>query len=170
MSASNKLIFSLEQTLTADEKTQACKNIGAVQGYTMNTLSGSRQITYQEASSGTVGFNVHFNDIGGVILYDVGIEVPQSANLGQNSYPVIVKLNFTFEGGGTSYATVATGVLCRTGQNRAWVLYVNFAYDYDHHNQKITALTLSVDWGEWTVQQNTEIIYTLRSTGLRVPT
>lgn len=30
MPASNKLIFSLNQTLTDDEKTQACKNIGAI--------------------------------------------------------------------------------------------------------------------------------------------
>lgn len=170
MSASNKLIFSLEQTLTTDQKIQACKNIGAVNAYTMNTLTGSLQLSQAQASSGTVAFSVFWPGISGVILYDVGIEVPQSANLGQNTYPVIVKLNFTFEGGNTAYATVATGVLCRTGSNRAWDCYLNFAYDFDHHNQPITALNLSIDWGDGVIPQNTEIIYTIRSTGYKTPT
>lgn len=170
MSASNKLIFSLAQNLTDDEKSRACKNIGAIRSFAMNTITGSHQLTQGEASTGTVNFSVFWTGISGVILYDVGIEVPETANLGQNTYPVIVKLNFTFEGGGTAYATVATGVLCRTGSNRPWDCYVNFAYDYDQHNRPITALKLSVEWGEWVIPQNTEIIYTVRITGYKVPT
>ncbi len=157
MSASNKLIFSLAQNLDIDEKNQACKNIGAIRGYNVNTITGSHQISQSEAQTGTMTFSVFNSGIKGVMLYNVGIEVPASANLSQNVYPVQVKLNFTFEGGGTSYATVATGVLCRTGNDRAWDLYVNFFYDFDHHNRAITALKMTVDWGELTIPQSTEI-------------
>lgn len=169
MSASNKLIFSLEQNLTTDEQNRACKNIGAIRGYNITTTTGSHQISQSEASSGTMTFSVFTDGIKGVVLYDVGIEVPTSANLGQNIYPVQVKLNFTFEGGNTAYATVATGILCRTGNSRPWDLYVNFFYDFDLHNQPITALTMTVDWGELVIPQSTEIIYTIRRTMFKVP-
>lgn len=169
MSESNKLIFSLEQNLDIDEQNRACKNIGAIRGYNISTITGSHQISNSEASTGTMTFSVFTSGIKGVVLYNIGIEVPTSANLGQNIYPVILKLNFTFEGGGTSYATVATGVLCRTSNSRPWDLYANFTYDFDIHSQTITALTLEVDWGELVIPQNTEIIYTIRRTMFKVP-
>ena len=169
MSASNKLIFSLAQNLTADEQNRACKNIGAIRGYTITPVSGSHQISNSEAQSGTMTFNALFSGIKGVVFYDVGIEVPSSANLGQNMYPVIVQLNLTFEGGGTSSFKVATGVLCRTGQNQNWCLYANFAYDFDVHNQTLTNVMIQVDWGEWVIPQSTEIIYTIRKTMFKVP-
>lgn len=169
MSASNKLIFSLEQNLTTDEQNRACKNIGAIRDYTIATVTGSHQISNSEAQSGTMTFNALFTGVKGVVLFNVGIEVPTTANLGQNIYPVILKLNFTFEGGGTSYATVATGVLCRTSNSRPWDLYANFTYDFDIHSQTIAALTLEVDWGELVIPQSTEIIYTIRRTMFKVP-
>lgn len=169
MSASNKLIFSLAQNLTADEQNRACKNIGAIRGYTITPVSGSHQISQSEASSGGMSFNAMFSGVGGIVLYDVGIEVPPSANLGQNMYPVIITLDLTFEGGGTAALKVATGVLCRTSQNASWHLYVNFAYDFDIYAHPLTNVMIRVDWGEWVIPQSTEIVYTISKTMFKVP-
>lgn len=169
MSASNKLIFSLKQNLTDDEKSQACKNIGAIRGYTIATVSGSHQISSSEAQSGTMTFNALFTGVKGVVLYDVGIEVPPSANLGQNIYPIVITLNITREGGGTSAEKVATGVLCRTSNGQNWCLYANFAYDFDVVAMPITNLMIQIDWGEWVIPQSTEIVYSIRRTMFKVP-
>jgi hypothetical protein len=169
MSKLNKVITTFQQDFTSAEKAQACKNIGAIRGYTITPVSGSHQISQSEASSGVMSFNAMFSGVGGIVLYDVGIEVPPSANLGQNMYPVIITLDLTFEGGGTAALKVATGVLCRTSQNANWHLYTNFVYDFDIYARPLTNLMIRVDWGEQVIPQSTEIVYTIRKTMLKVP-
>lgn len=164
MSASNKLIFSLEQTLTDDEKSQACKNIGASRtGFCPNTTA-THQVTQAEAQNGTmkVSFQMpssQYNDT--LTMFQVELDVPQSANLGQNSYPMLVELRLTDADSGTAHETMATGVLCRTSSNSQWKFITSFMFDFRRIGHEWSLMEIELDWGAWTIPQNTEVIYSI---------
>lgn len=164
MSASNKLIFSLAQTLTDDEKSQACKNIGAARTAYYPSLTGSHQITQTEAQNGVIKFGLTMPNAlknNCLVLFQVEIDVPTSANLGQNSYPVLVELRLTDADSGTAHETMASGVLCRTASNTQWKFVTSFMFDYRRINREWTMTEIDIDWGAWTVPQSTEIIYSI---------
>lgn len=154
MSASNKLIFSLEQNLDIDEKNQARKNIGAVGLFRHNAQSATHTVTNDEAQAGTIEIPLdHF--VRGVYLLDVQLYAGSGEGLSNTRIPLRVCFNYHFEGGGHSSSLEHTGALEQIDNTGPW--YYGDSIRLHTDLGTLTGIDLEVYWGPWKIQAGKNI-------------
>lgn len=107
--------------------------------------------------------SAQYNDA--LTLFQVELDVPASANLGQNSYPVLVELRLTDADSNSAHETMASGDLCRTSSNAQWKFVSSFMFDFRRIDHEWTQMEIEIDWGALVIPQNTEIIYSIARSG-----
>ena len=154
MSASNKLIFSLDQTLTDDEKTQARKNIGAIGMFWDNAQSDSHTVTNDEAQAGSIKIPLaHFDS--GVYLLEIELYAASGANLGNSRIPLRMTFDYNFQNGGHASSYAHTGALEQIDNGGPW--YYGDSKRVRTDVGTLTGVDLTIYWGPWKIQANTTI-------------
>lgn len=116
MSASNKLIFSLEQNLDINEKNRARKNIGAVAAIRQVTQDESITLTNDQAQRGRIEVPLDNHDIGTYLL-NVELYATTSSSISDQRVPI--RLYFQYSNALAS-ATEWTSALERLNSNSPW--------------------------------------------------
>lgn len=136
--------------------------VTALSAYAVASQHGSEEKTEAQNGVMKVSFSMpsaQYNDA--LTLFQVELDVPASANLGQNSYPVLVELRLTDADSNSAHETMATGVLCRTSSNSQWKFVSSFMFDFRRIAHEWSQMEIELDCGAWTIPQNTEIIYSI---------
>lgn len=151
MSASNKLIFSLEQNLDIDEKNQARKNIGAVAAISQSIQSENITLTNDQAQAGHIVVPLTHHNLGAYLL-NVELYAATGSNISDQRVPIRLELRYN---GGSSSSVMWTSALEKFNNSAPW--YAGLSILDNSGINPLTSLELIVKWEPWKIQTGVTI-------------
>ena len=155
MSASNKLIFSLEQNLDIDEKNQARNNIGAVGAFRQTVQTETVTLSNDQAQNGVIEVATKFNS--GHYIMNVELYIATGSNVSDSRVPV--RLTFSYNNGGSTNDTMWTSALERFNNSAPWYAGLTMADAYV--GPMLTSRKLRINWEPWKIQAGVSIQVTI---------
>ena len=158
MSASNKLIFSLEQNLDIDEKNRARNNIGAVGAFRQQIQSENITLTNDQAQAGHIAVPLTHHNLGAYLL-NVELYAATGSNISDQRVPIRLELRYN---NGSSSSVMWTSALERFNSNAPW--YAGLSILDNSGINPLTSLELIVKWEPGKIQTGVTLGLTIEYT------